>query len=313
MVYLPYPLLSSRSQNIEFNIDSGQSLNLIADNLAIHGLINSRYVFEAYVRLSGDSKRLQAGKYLINQPVSISQLVNDFSNGLAESNDIEITIPEGTNIADIDKLFAGAGLMQEGDFLKPQTTRLDFEGYLFPDTYRFDRKISLLDPQARINTIFQVLNSNFKAKTAKLLAGLTQAQNLRFVIIASILEREVKTQSDMQLVTGIIERRLKLGMPLEIDATVAYGVCYPKWLSGKYCNVSSADIVDNIVINTAYNTYVRKGLPQGPISNPGLRSIEAALQPAPSDYLYYLTTKDGVTIFSKTAAEHLIARQKYLK
>ena len=86
-------------------------------------------------------------------------------------------------------------------------------------------------------------------------------------------------------------------MPLELDAAVAYGVCYPKFLSGKYCDASLANIVDNIPVDSVYNTYKRRGLPIGPISNPGLSAIRAALNPQPSDYLFYLSAKDGTTIF----------------
>jgi UPF0755 protein len=102
-------------------------------------------------------------------------------------------------------------------------------------------------------------------------------------------------------------------MPLEIDATVAYGVCYAEFLVGRYCDTSLANIVDNILVDSAYNTYKRRGLPAGPISNPGLRAIKAALNPQPSDYIFYLSAKDGTTIFSRTAAEHEQARRKYLK
>src|SRR4030042_2619695 len=99
-------------------------------------------------------------------------------------------------------------------------------------------------------------------------------------------------------------------MPLQIDATVTYGACYPKFLVGQYCDVSLANIIDNLKVGTSYNTYANKGLPAGPISNPGLVAIEAVLNPEKSDYLYYLFAKAGTTIFSKTAAEHERARNK---
>lgn len=127
-----------------------------------------------------------------------------------------------------------------------------------------------------------------------------------------MIEKEVRNERDMRLVSGIIRKRIKIGKPLQLDATVSYGVCLPKWEDGKYCDVSLANIVDNIPRESAYNTYKRKGLPAGPISNPGLDSLKAALNPEKSDYLYYLNTRDGTTIFSKTASEHEANRRKYI-
>lgn len=210
-------------------------------------------------------------------------------------NDIAVMIPEGTNLADIDRIIAQAGIASQSFLLTP--AYLAREGMWFPDTYRFNRGSTTSEIQAKFY-------ANFAKKC--------DAPCERVLIIASILEKEVRTQKDMRLVAGIIQKRLAAGMPLQLDATVAYGACYPKFFKGVYCDVSQVNIVDNIRKDSAYNTYTRTGLPIGPVSNPGLSAIEAAEHPEPSDYWYYLSAKDGTTIFSRTLAEHNRAKAKYL-
>lgn len=319
IVILPHKLWSKATREpAEFIIQSGQSSGTTARLLAERNLIINRYIFIAYAVISGNEKQFKAGRYLIPPSVSTYNLVKIFSSGQAKSDDMEITIPEGTNIADTDRIFTKAGLTREGDILSynfKHGSALVQEGFLFPDTYRFKR------PEAGqailTEEIIKKMRDNFEQKTNELFAGRFTGEGgaereYQIIIVASILEKEVRTEEDMRWVAGIIQKRLELDRPLELDATVAYGVCYPDFLSGRYCDVSLANIVDNIAVDSAYNTYKRKGLPVGPISNPGSRSIKATLNPQLSDYLFYLSAKDGTTVFSRTAAEHEKARQKYL-
>lgn len=306
-VLLPWPLGSAAGPT-EFRIEKGQGLGETARLLAQKNLINDRLVFVAFAVLTGQEKKFKAGRYLIPPSVSISTLVDMFSRGLSESDDIAVTIPEGTNLADIDEIFAKVGLIQKSDLLGPNF--LKDEGYLFPDTYKFSRE-DLDNGTLHATDIIQKLNENFNQKTGGLFKNLNSQDIKKVLIIASLLEKEAKT-NDMRLVSGIIQKRLNKGMLLQLDATVAYGVCYPKFLLKQYCNTALSDIIDNLGLDSAYNTYRNIGLPPTPISNPGLDAIEAALNPQSSDYLYYLNTRNGTTIFSKTAAEHEAARRKYL-
>ena len=204
-------------------------------------------------------------------------------------NDIQVTIPEGTNLADIEKVILSSGIVLTDGLLK---NSLELEGYLFPDTYRFEKSSSAAD------IIFRMKKEH---------------QDRDTVIIASMLEKEVQTEADMKIVAGIIAKRLKAGMALQLDATVAYGACLPIFLRGEYCDVSEVNIVDNLKRDSAYNTYTRAGLPPGPISNPGLVALRAASNPQESPYWYYLSARDGTTIFSRTLEEHNRARARYLR
>ncbi len=310
MVVLPYPLFSGApAEGTAFTIEKGKSLGAVAHSLADQNLIISRYLFVAYAVFTGQERKFQAGKYVVPPRASIQGLVNAFAGGKGASEDITVTVPEGTNLADLGKILSKSGLpVKTGDFLGPDIfpPTGGLEGYLFPDTYRFK-------PGTEAEEIKETMRNNFDEKVRRAHPTVLESRLQRTIIIASILEKEVRNRRDMKLVAGIIEKRLARNMPLEIDATVTYGVCYPKFLAGQYCDVSLANIIDNLKVSTPYNTYVNKGLPAGPISNPGLTAIEAALNPEKSDYLYYLSAPDGTTIFSKTAAEHEKARNRYLK
>lgn len=299
------PIDSGNAVGEEFVIKRGDTSMAVASSLAERGLIRNRHLFLFYTILTGNEKKFVAGRYLVSQSMSVPQLVRIFTEGLAETEDITVTVPEGANLADIARILQGAGIEHGGVLDK---NNLVYEGFLFPDTYRFAK-----DEEA--NEILARMLQNFSIKTDGVLntRDMMGGENKKAVIIASLLEKEVKTEPDMKIVAGIIEKRLKLGMPLEIDAAVAYGACYSKFLGGEYCDVSQANITDGITGDSAYNTYKIKGLPPGPISNPGLTALGAALNPRASDYLYYLSARDGTTIFSKTAAEHARARAKYLR
>ncbi|MBI3274301.1 MAG: endolytic transglycosylase MltG [Candidatus Colwellbacteria bacterium] len=283
---------SSLEKDTEVIVDEGAGVYKIADVLEQEGVIDNKFVFVIYTLATGNEKKLQAGRYIFKPGTIIPSIVYSMARGLAESDDIEVTIPEGMNIWEIDKALSNTTLIKEGEFFK---NARNLEGKLFPDTYRFKNGTGASGIVAR-------MTDNYSGKVPHLTYGQ--------LIVASILEKEAKTENDMRLVAGIINKRMELGMPLQIDATVAYGACLR---SIGYCDVTQIGIANEIKIDGLYNSYARAGLPPGPISNPGLKAIRAALDPIRSDYLYYLSTRDGgQVIFSKTATEHTANRRKYL-
>lgn len=297
IVLVPVDLNDTATRTVV--IEPGQGLNAIARTLKSSGLIRTTWGFVLYTRAVGEQEHLQAGRYNFSPSMSIYRIVSMLVYGFAEPSDITIVIPEGENIWEIDQILTDAGLIKQGEFAR---THIADEGYFFPDTYRFK-------PGSTVQEISQRMNWNFTSKVGPLADRNT-------VIVASLLEKEGKTAQEKALIAGIITERIRRGMALQIDASVAYGACLNKYLpqsSTMNCDVTKIPIAYEIGIDSEYNTYLRKGLPAGPISNPGLEAINAAQNPVASDYLYYLSPRDGTRIiFAKTAAEHARNRRKYL-
>lgn len=305
VVFLPANLSFGHSlPQSEFRIEKGDSLNKIANALAEQRLVRSAFIFKSYTTIVGQNTNLKAGRYRLSYSMSISDLVKVFSNGLYESEDISVTIPEGSNINDLDIIFTKAGLTKFTDFL--DTNSVNQEGYLFPNTYRFE-------PDTPRGEIVERLKESFNEKTKVWAPPGTSQDFVRYIItIASMLEKEVRAAEDMAIVSGIIQNRLNRGILLQVDATVAYGVCRKSFLVGKRCEVKDVNLIEAIKATDHYNTYKNTGLPPGPISNPGEKAIYAALNPAKTDYFYYLTDKSGTVHYGRTAAEHAANRVKYL-
>ncbi|MBX4190089.1 endolytic transglycosylase MltG [Candidatus Parcubacteria bacterium] len=292
-------------QEREITVDNGQGAYSIADELKEQGLIRSSNLFVLYVHLRGWDSQLQAGDYSFPAGSALATIASMIAHGEAVSDDIKVIIKEGFNIWEVDQALADVGLIQAGTFARTYHSQ---DGYLFPDTYRFRLGSTLAE-------IAQKMQTNFKSKTKNVLGHLTPAEQKRIIIVAAILEKEAKKESDMRLVSGVIKNRMDRKMPLEIDATVTYGTCLRISLARNFsrnCDVTQIGVANELKIDSAYNTYARQGLPVGPISNPGLVAINAVTHPT-GDYIYYLSTRDGSQIiFSRTSAEHSANRKKYL-
>jgi len=264
-------------------IEKGKGLAEISGKLKKEGFIKNKYAFALYARVFNKSKKIKYGKYLFNEPVSIFSLLSRFTKGEFGFKPVKVTVAEGLTVKKIAELLGDFENFDKEEFLEKT---VNMEGYLFPDTYLFL-------PFAETEQIIGTMTDNFKKKAGDV--------GKDIVIMASLIEKEVPDIGDRKIVSGILWKRLKLGMALQVDAVFPY-------ITGKQKVLS-----DDLKIDSPYNTYLHKGLPPGPISNPGLDAVEAAKNPQETSYLYYLSGKDGKTHFAKTFAEHLKNKEKYLR
>jgi UPF0755 protein len=278
-------------------IPSGSSAIAIARRLQSAGVVRTRYAFDL-VRLYYHGT-LQAGTYRFDHPMPVTQVYAQIARGDIYTK--SLTIPEGSNIFDIAARVEQAGLGTRQDFLlaavqqtsliadlDPAATSL--EGYLFPDTYR-------LPPTVTAAQIAAAMVKRFRQAAAQL--GLNQNVH-QVVTIASLVERETAVDADRPLVASIFDNRLEKKMPLQTDPAVIYGL----ELTGQWRGTIYAS---DLTRNTPYNTYLHAGLPPGPVANPGLPSLRAAMNPAQTNYLYFVAAgvdAQGHSLFSSTLDEH---------
>lgn len=263
----------------EFEIKKGESVKAIASNLKDAGLLKSPLYFRLIVREQGLS--LQAGHYQLSPSLSPKIIASTLTKGFAQ--DKKLTIPEGFRSEQIAET-AGLGIK---DFL---TAAKGLEGQLFPDTYYIKQGITSSE-------LVTILHDNFVKKV-----GPIDEQTL---ILASLVERETKGDTEKPVVAGILNKRLLAGWPLELDATIQYAL-------GKPGNWWPDTTLLDRKIKSPYNTYLHAGLPPAPIGNPGLTSINAARNPLSSQYWFYLHDKNGVIHYAATLEEHNQNIAKYI-
>lgn len=273
-------------------IAKGQSLNATANDLYEKGYIKSPLFFIVSATLLGGDKGILAGDYYFDARIGTLHLADRLARGDYQLTPIKVTLPEGTNVSEMTMIlmkkipgFNGA---------KFSALAQQKEGYLFPDTYLFL-------PNVSAEEVFKTLSDNFQTKIAPL--KIPKAKLSSTIILASIIEEEGATPESRRVISDILQKRLAEGMLLQVDAPFAYAI-------GK----STYDLtLDDLKSSTPYNTYRYKGLTPTPITNPGLDSIKAVLNPTPSPYYFYLTEKDGKIHYARTYAEHLVNKEKYMK
>lgn len=273
-------------------IEEGNTLNMVAENFADKKLISSTFWFETVGWLLRADKKVKAGEYFFDKPLTAVQLMKDITSDSCQPELIKITIPEGFDLRDIASLFKAKGIWQDEELYQitgQPATENSLEGFLFPDTYFVPLNIT---PDSMV----KIMRENFNDKTTP------EMREKSIVTMASLLEKEASSEKDRKLISGILWKRLKAGMPLQVDAVFPY-------IIGKY---SLQLTLDDLKFDSPYNTYLYKGLPPGPIANPGLVSLEAALNPTDSLFWYYLSDKQGVIHYSKNYDEHLFQKAQYL-
>lgn len=322
-VYLMSPDESVKTG--DFKINEGEGVNQISKHLYDGGFIKSIFVFETYVWKKDLGTRFLAGDFALQKGTNIKKIVEILTSN-SNQDERQITIIEGWDLTDIGEYFNSVGISSakdfyaiagkaavdyrpissiwpknfssEYDFLRDKPTHIGIEGYIFPDTYRVFRNAS-------VEEIIKKALDNFSKKFDDNLRQETSRQGktiFEIVTMASVLEQEVKTELDKKMVSDIFWRRIKAGMSLQSDATVNYitraGRAQPTY--------------KDLETDSPFNTYKYRGLPLGPICNPGLVSLRSSLYPEPNNYWYFLTTPEGQVIYSRTYDEHLMNKARYL-
>ena len=286
-------------------VQSGQGFKALSDMLYHQGLILHPFKFRLFARFHGYDKHIKAGEYMLSNAMTPKQILQIMVEGKVLLH--RLTIPEGYNLTQIAQAVAAAGFGTEADFFKTATDPefvhamgLDaqtFEGYLFPDTYYFAIDATPKDIiRAMIKRFREVFTAKWKNRAKAV--GMTVHQ---VITLASIVEKETGVASERPIISSVFHNRLKRKMRLESDPTVIYGI---EDYNG---NITRKDLKSP----TPYNTYTMRGLPPGPISNCGVKAIEAALYPAHTKYLYFVSKKDGTHYFSTNFKEHERAVRKY--
>lgn len=290
----------------DVSFPTGSGIKKLATELKSAGIIRSSWHLILVSRLRGQAHRLKAGDYRFNDAMTTSDILNKVVAGDVDYR--RFVLPEGYSIYQAAELLEQQGYFKKDVFLekcrdKALLGRLaiqanSVEGYLYPATYNLPRNGN--EEQLIEQMVGQFNKSSAGIMDRKGRSGLSRHDA---VILASVIEKEAISPEEKPLISSVFHNRLRIGMPLQSDPTAVYGV---RAFSGK---VSKYDIQQS----SPYNTYLIKGLPHGPIGNPGLAALKAALYPATTQYLYFVARKDGTHQFSRTLDEHNRAVNHYLK
>ena len=287
------PLKISQSEVV--NVEEGDSFYSIINSLSNEKKIKSPFIIKIYAKLTGLNLEVVPGSHTLEKGMSVKDIAKTLKD-TNNANAITLTIPEGFNVEDIATRVAEKDICTKDEFLTAVKNyplpsyvkdnpdkRYNLEGFLFPDTYNF--KIGV-EPEYIIETMIK----RFEGVWSKITEGLDIKEDdiEKIINVASIIEKEARVDEDRPLIASVIYNRLEQDMPLQIDATVIYA-------HGYYIeNVRNR----HLAIESKYNTYLHKGLPVGPICNPGASSIEAALKPANTNYLFYLLASEHEHYFT---------------
>lgn len=303
------PLVSNKGK-IEFEIKEEQNLTDVIEELNNKGYIRDKNIVLEYIKRHEMNMSVVPGKYSISNFVSLEKLVYFMNNGILDNIPVKITIPEGYTVEGIAEILEKKGIITKDKFIKsckeyklPDYVKNDnnrkyaLEGYLFPDTYEFYKGTSGNRIIDEMTTRFKTVIDEVSKETGKKISN----EDLdKYVIIASIVEKEIQKPDERAKAASVFYNRLNKGMKLESCATVLYALgCHKDKLSN-----------EDLKVNSPYNTYLVKGLPEGPISNPGKACLKAAVLPAETNYLFFVSNNDGTHFFTNNYDEFLKVKAK---
>jgi UPF0755 protein len=303
----PFQGYEGEEQFVE--IQPGERPAAIADRLVAAGVVRDRWTFRLALARSGAARRLQAGEYRFDRPMTAAQVVAVIEHGRVFVR--SVTFPEGLTVREMARIFEARGLGSAASFASAARDAVslvqdidpsarDLEGYLFPATYALSRRAGA--PQ-----LVRMMVARFRDVFTQDLQAAARAQGLspqQVITLASLVEKETARPDERPIVAGVYLRRLRVGMPLQCDPTVIYALTLRNQYNG---NLTRA----NLQVDSPYNTYRYPGLPPGPIAAPSRTSVEAASRPEQVDYLYFVSRNDGSHVFAHTLDEHNRNVRKY--
>jgi UPF0755 protein len=277
-------------------VPEGASAGEVAQLLEDQSVVRQKESIQAAVILLGRDRGVRAGDYLFKQPKDVFSIARAITTGAYGLEPVRFRVPEGATTHEMAKLYSSQ--LQRFDSEKFLEKAQPLEGYLFPDTYFFL-------PNTNEDVVIDAMRKNFDSHIETLVGDITKSGRPLndIVIMASILEKEARIYEDRQKIAGVLWRRLKIDMALQVDAAFLYS------LGRTTFDLTKADLADK---SDPYNTYANKGLPPGAIGSPSLASLRAAANPIDGGFLFYLADGNNVTHYSKTYEEHLRKKALYL-
>lgn len=302
--------LESDKANITFNVEKGESLHGLFDRLNNENVLRSSFFSKIYIKFNDVTESIKPGTYTVKSDITFPEFLTVLTEGKVSEN--KVTFPEGYTVEDMAKKFEESGVCTKEAFLtavkeyplpsyiKPNSERkYELEGFLFPDTYSIPNGTTPKQIVGMMLNRFEMVMSEIQSEL-----GITipDADYEKYVTIASMIEKEARDDSERPEIASVIYNRLEKGMPMQIDATVLYAL-------GEHKDVV---LYKDLKVDSPYNTYKNKGLPVGPICNPGKPSLMAAIRPAKTDYIYYLLNpKDNKHYFTNSYEDFLAKKKEF--
>ena len=277
---------------VDITVSEGMNHTDIAELLEEKGVVRSALYLNFVLSQVFSNEFVQAGTYRFDAPRTTHEVAEIITKGTNTTPLLKVTFPEGFSVKDMSTYLPPSISATHTESLA------ELEGYLFPDTYFISKDLSF-------DALIELMQTTFSEKMETIAPKLSESKFTKeeVIILASIVEREAKDVASKRMVAGILENRLRVNMPLQVDASFMY-----------LLNKKSSELTeDDLKIDSPYNTYTHIGLPPTPIANPGMESILAVLEPTPSEYFYYLTAEDGTFYYAETFEGHKSNKERYLR